>query len=75
MQVEYFHEMIPENFIDIWQQGLDTGEFTLKLCGSGGGGFLLGFTRDYKKAEVLMKKNGITMIPVFKNSVFKSNAR
>lgn len=75
LQVEYFHEMIPVNFIDIWQQGLDSGEFTLKLCGSGGGGFLLGFTRDYKKAEILMKKNGITMIPVFKNSVFKSNAR
>ena len=71
MQLRLFPEMIPEKFLDIWKQGLESGKFTLKLCGSGGGGFLLGFTMDYTEAELLMKKNNIEMIPVFKNSIFR----
>jgi mevalonate kinase len=43
-QLSYFKEMIPEDFITIWQLGLDTGQFALKLCGAGGGGFLLGYS-------------------------------
>lgn len=70
-QYEFMKEMIPEGFIEIWRQGLQTGEYYLKLCGSGGGGFLLGFTRDYKLAENLMKNSGVEIIPVFKNSNFK----
>lgn len=70
-QFDFMSEMIPENFIKIWRRGLETGEYYLKLCGSGGGGFLLGFTRDYKMAENLMKNSGVNIIPVFKNSNFK----
>jgi mevalonate kinase len=70
-QFEFMREMIPESFITIWKRGLETGEYYLKLCGSGGGGFLLGFTRDYKLAENLMKNSGVDIIPVFKNSNFK----
>ncbi len=70
-QLLHFREMIPENFIDIWKQGLDSGEFYLKLCGSGGGGFLLGFTRDYAIAERLVAEAGIDIIPVYKNSIFR----
>lgn len=70
-QYKYFKEMIPADFYKIWRQGLETGEFYLKLCGSGGGGFLLGFTRDYYIAEGLMREWSVGMIPVFKNSSFK----
>jgi mevalonate kinase len=38
--------MIPEDYRPLWQKGLETGDFSLKLCGSGGGGFILGFGRD-----------------------------
>lgn len=70
-QLFNFREMIPEKFMDLWKQGLDSGEFYLKLCGSGGGGFLLGFTRDYAIAEKLVAEAGIDIIPVYKNSFFR----
>ncbi len=60
--------MIPDSFKDIWKKGLDTGEYYLKLCGSGGGGFLLGFTKDFEKTKRLLKTMNIDIIPVYKNS-------
>ena len=38
--------MIPKNFAKLWDKGIRTNDYFLKLCGSGGGGFLLGFTLD-----------------------------
>lgn len=70
-QLFNFKEMIPGKFMELWKQGLDSGEFYLKLCGSGGGGFLLGFTRDYSIAEKLVAEAGIDIIPVYKNSFFR----
>jgi mevalonate kinase len=40
-----FKPMIPEHHA-IWQNGIDTNDYYLKLCGSGGGGYILGFTED-----------------------------
>ncbi len=37
-----FQTMIPIGFAEVWQEGLESGQFVLKLCGAGGGGFLLG---------------------------------
>ena len=31
-----------------WEAGLENDNYYLKLCGAGGGGFFLGFTRDKK---------------------------
>jgi mevalonate kinase len=45
-QYNYMQSMIPVEFMPLWKKGLDQGDFLLKLCGSGGGGFLLGFARD-----------------------------
>ena len=46
-----FKPMIPENFHNIWAQGIESDEYFLKLCGSGGGGYILGFAKDFKKAQ------------------------
>ena len=43
--------MIPSGFNDIWRKGLETGSYYLKLCGSGGGGYLIGFSDSLDKAE------------------------
>lgn len=45
-QLENFKEMIPPPLQPIWQKGINSGDYTLKLCGAGGGGFLLGIARD-----------------------------
>lgn len=50
-----FKPMIPQKFHQIWQKGIDTGEYYLKLCGSGGGGYFLGFTEDYDNTVELLK--------------------
>ncbi|MCB0593817.1 MAG: mevalonate kinase [Lewinellaceae bacterium] len=50
-QYRYFQEMIPSSFRGIWKSGLDSGAFYLKLCGAGGGGFLLGYCEDEEKAK------------------------
>ncbi|MEE3080427.1 MAG: mevalonate kinase [Bdellovibrionota bacterium] len=47
-QMENFESMIPPLFRDIWMRGLEEDSFYLKLCGAGGGGFLLGVTTSFK---------------------------
>ncbi len=50
-----FKPMIPEQFHQIWQNGIETNDYYLKLCGSGGGGYILGFTQDFEKAKKALK--------------------
>ncbi len=52
---EHFKPMIPESLYKAWKNGLDTNAYYLKLCGSGGGGYILGFTKDYAKAEIMLE--------------------
>ena len=47
--------MIPKEFRMMWRKGVDTGSYYMKLCGSGGGGFLLGFTEDIEKTKEELK--------------------
>ncbi len=56
--------MIPEPFIEVWKKGLDTSSYYLKLCGSGGGGFLLGFAEDLEYAREELEKAQIKIIPL-----------
>ncbi len=62
LQFEYFKEMIPGHFTKVWKNGLEKGDYSLKLCGSGGGGFILGFTSDYQKCEKYFRNQGITVL-------------
>ncbi|MBC6999016.1 mevalonate kinase [Cytophaga sp. FL35] len=49
--LDNFKPMIPAKFHELWQKGIETNEYYLKLCGSGGGGYILGFTQDIDKAK------------------------
>lgn len=66
-QLSHFTSMIPENFRQLWQDGLFSEKYWLKLCGSGGGGFLLGFTRNYPFAKQLLEENGYDIVTVYQN--------
>jgi len=46
-----FKPMIPKQFHELWKKGIETNEYYLKLCGSGGGGYILGFTQDIDLAK------------------------
>lgn len=52
-QFTYFQDMIPKEFFPIWKAGLDGHLFKLKLCGAGGGGFLLGITKSLEQLRDL----------------------
>jgi len=49
--LNHFKPMIPLQFHEIWEKGIETNEYYLKLCGSGGGGYILGFTKDIQIAK------------------------
>ena len=60
-----FKPMIPEEFHGIWQRGIDTNDYYLKLCGSGGGGYILGFTEDLEKARQSLKDYKLEVVYQF----------
>jgi mevalonate kinase len=53
-QFRFFRQMIPDDCIPLWRNGLKTGEYLFKLCGSGGGGFLLVYS-ELEKPELERK--------------------
>jgi len=57
--------MIPEQFHSIWQKGIDTNDYYLKLCGSGGGGYILGFTENFEKAQDSLKEFKLEVVYQF----------
>ncbi len=50
-----FKPMIPAKFHKLWKHGIDTNDYYLKLCGSGGGGYILGFTENIDRARKALK--------------------
>ncbi len=60
-----FKPMIPEEFHGVWQRGIDTNDYYLKLCGSGGGGYILGFTEDLEKAKKSLKDYKLEVVYQF----------
>ena len=63
--LEYLNPMVPKLYRDVWMQGLETKAYYLKLCGSGGGGFILGFTEDLENAKRYLKDHDIKVIKRF----------
>ncbi|MCB0381980.1 MAG: mevalonate kinase [Psychroserpens sp.] len=53
--LNHFKPMIPQQFHELWKKGIETNEYYLKLCGSGGGGYILGFTEDIDAAKQSLK--------------------
>lgn len=57
-----FKPMIPIAFHKVWEKGIQTNDYYLKLCGSGGGGYILGFTEDYEKAKNSLKDYKLELV-------------
>lgn len=60
--LDHFKPMIPAKFHQLWQQGIETNDYYLKLCGSGGGGYILGFTEDLEKAKKALKGYNLEVV-------------
>jgi mevalonate kinase len=59
---ENFKPMIPKEFQKLWKKGIDTNAYYLKLCGSGGGGYMLGFTEDIDKARAELSDHKLEVV-------------
>ena len=57
-----FKPMIPKEFHALWEKGIETNAYYLKLCGSGGGGYMLGFTEDIAKAKEALKNYKLEVV-------------
>jgi len=60
--LENFKPMIPKEFHTLWKKGIETNAYYLKLCGSGGGGYMLGFTEDITKARKALKDHKLEVV-------------
>ena len=63
--LKFFKPMIPEEFHGLWKKGLETNAYYLKLCGSGGGGYMLGFTKDFEIAQNALEGYRIEVVHYF----------
>lgn len=61
-QYENMRPMIPETIRKTWEKGLHNQSYIFKLCGSGGGGFVLGFTKDYTKTKDYLQSLNYSVI-------------
>lgn len=63
-QIDYLTPMIPEMFRKHFFAGLNNGRFAFKICGSGGGGFMLCFTADNEFTEKYLFAEGLSFTKV-----------
>ncbi len=63
--LDNFKPMIPQEFHSIWKRGIDNNSYFLKLCGSGGGGYILGFTENFEEAKRELKHHKLEVVYYF----------
>lgn len=62
IQLDLAGFLIPDAMKSLWSEGLQTDRFLLKLCGAGGGGFILGFERPGSDARIQYPESSIVYL-------------
>ena len=57
LQLRYMRYLIPAAFVGLWEEGLRTERFYIKICGAGGGGFLLLWAANAEVVEELRSRS------------------
>jgi len=63
--LQYFHPMIPAKLFSTWRRGLENRRYFLKLCGSGGGGMILGFTHNFEETKTYLEPFPLIIVQQF----------
>lgn len=58
-QLVHFEPMIPGFMLQQWRRGLNRRQFYLKLCGAGGGGYMLGLCKNLPETIERLGENGV----------------
>jgi mevalonate kinase len=69
-QLQHLQPMLPAQpeLLQWWAEGIAQGETVLKICGAGGGGFVLGFTTAPEKALQLAQNAKMSLIFPFNSA-------
>lgn len=62
LQIEKFTPLILPQHTEIWKNGIAKNQFFLKICGAGGGGFMLAFTQN--KANLISIFDDVNVIEI-----------
>jgi mevalonate kinase len=60
-QLEHMSMLIPEHLHSLFKTGLREGNFALKICGSGGGGYFLAMVKSHKQMD-LIQQNRMNLV-------------
>lgn len=64
LQMDLIPEFIPKAFHEVWKQGQKHNEYYLKICGAGGGGFIIGLAKADTDLKLLLP--GMEVIELMK---------
>ncbi|MCS6935629.1 MAG: hypothetical protein NZM35_10865 [Chitinophagales bacterium] len=59
LHIDMLPDFIPNTFHEYWTRGLNTNQYALKICGAGGGGFIIGFAPHDSDYRSLLAPNEI----------------
>ena len=62
LQIQYFKKMIPDFLLEKWQNGLENEDYFLKICGAGGGGFMLVITKNLAQTKQIFKAENLQVL-------------
>lgn len=61
-QRQEMNYLIPEKYQEVVDNGLENGDYFLKICGSGGGGYMIGFTENWKETQEKLKNEELEIL-------------
>jgi len=61
-QMEHLPGMTPDHFHAVWKKGLQGNLYRLKMCGAGGGGFILGCTHDWATTQLILSEFDLHLV-------------
>lgn len=65
LQLDLIPEFIPKKFHGLWLEGLKQNTFHLKICGAGGGGFIIGIAKADTDLRAVLGANDVVEVMKF----------
>ncbi len=65
LQMNLMPEFIPKQFSRLWMEGLKNNQYSLKICGAGGGGFIIGLAKADADLHILLEAKEVVELMSF----------
>lgn len=61
-QLEELNYLIPKHYQKDIEEGIKSDAYYLKICGSGGGGYMIGFTQNWEETQQRLQKEKLEIL-------------